>query len=130
MKVDREKIYNKFGGKCAYCGIKLNGKFQLDHIIPKANYKNKKYRNNEFPEFLKHLGENDVDHIDNLFPACQSCNVYKHSYDLEFFRRNISRLIFQLNEHSAQFRMAKRYGLVNETGIEVEFYFEKAVKDE
>lgn len=129
MKIDREKIYNKFGGKCAYCGIELNGKFQVDHIIAKERYINK-CMNDEFPEFLKHLDISDIDHIDNLFPSCQSCNVYKHSYDLEFFRRNISRLIFQLNEHSAQFRMAKRYGLVNETGIEVEFYFEKVVKDE
>jgi hypothetical protein len=32
-KTEREKIKQKFDGRCAYCGIFLE-KFHVDHIVP------------------------------------------------------------------------------------------------
>lgn len=30
----RERVLNKFGGRCAYCGIVLDGRWHMDHMIP------------------------------------------------------------------------------------------------
>lgn len=69
----RIQVFNKFNGKCAYCGIGLeleynyNNKIGLciDHIIPQ-NPKNNK--------------------IENLFPSCRSCNSQKQNKSIEEFR--------------------------------------------
>ena len=35
MKIDRLKIYNKYGGHCAYCGREIEYKqMQVDHHFP------------------------------------------------------------------------------------------------
>jgi 5-methylcytosine-specific restriction endonuclease McrA len=98
---------------------------QVDHIIPKKNFVvdiiNKVY----IPEFLYHLQEYDVDHIDNLFPTCRTCNNWKNVYNLEQFRKEISIQVERLEKNSANFRIAKRFWLIQETGKQVKFYFEK-----
>jgi hypothetical protein len=33
-KTDRELIFNKYGGKCAYCGCELEKGWHTDHIEP------------------------------------------------------------------------------------------------
>ena len=36
-KSDREKVYDKYSGHCAYCGKPITlQSMQVDHIIPKA----------------------------------------------------------------------------------------------
>ena len=62
--------------------------------------------------------------IENQNPACASCNINKHSDSLEQFRKNIAAYMKHLNEVSTQYKLAKRYGLISETGAEVVFYFE------
>jgi len=69
----------------------------------------------EYPERL---------HIDNQMPACPSCNINKHSMSLEEFRKAIAGYMKHLNEISTQYKMAKRYRLIQETGAPVRFYFE------
>ena len=64
-------------------------------------------------------------HIDNQNPACASCNINKHSMSLEQFRKSIQGFMKHLNEVSTQYKIAKRYGLITETNIEVKFYFER-----
>lgn len=46
---------------------------------------------------------------------------------LEDFRKLITGFMKHLNEVSTQYKIAKRYGLVKETEIKVEFYFEKGL---
>lgn len=126
-KTDRKLIYDKFGGKCAYCGQSIElSKFHVDHIIPKEHYRVyfeiEKYKHN-IPEFLSHLTINDCEHLDNKFPACSSCNLYKNSNSLIVFRMNISELVRQCRR-TTQFRIAERFGLVKEQQKEVVFYFE------
>jgi hypothetical protein len=43
---------------------------------------------------------------------------------LEEFRNSIKNYMKHLNEKSTQYKIAKRYGLIIETDIEVKFYFE------
>lgn len=63
----RNKIYQKYGYRCAYCGrgIKKN-EFTVDHIIPKR------------------LGGKD--NIENLHPCCPPCNKMKSCLSLNDFR--------------------------------------------
>ena len=123
MKEERKKIYDKFGGKCAYCGCELNGKFQVDHLIPQSNFWNY-VMNKRVPPYLSHLTIDDVNHIDNLMPACGSCNNYKSTFHIELFRHEIGELVRRLNSTFTQYRIAKRFGLIKETGMNVKFYFE------
>lgn len=124
-KEQRIQVHGKFGGKCAYCGndIELR-RMQIDHVIPVWNFMVHIKNNWKVPDFLKHLTENDVNHIDNLFPSCPVCNGWKKTFYLELFRHEIEEQIKRLNEYSANFRIAKRYGLVQETPKKVVFYFE------
>lgn len=129
MAFNRQKrieIHSKFGGKCAYCGREILLKnMQVDHIIPQrsfyADIKNK-FR---IPDFLTHLLPDEVNHIDNLFPACRVCNNWKRDHDLEFFRRELAAQVKRLNERSANYRIAKMYGQIQETIQAIQFYFEK-----
>ena len=65
------------------------------------------------------------ENFENLNPACPSCNIQKNSYSLEQFRENIKEFVGSLNKYSTQYKFAKKYGLIEETEIEVKFYFEK-----
>ena len=66
----RLEIYNKFDGRCAYCGYKIRyDEMVVDHIIPIAKGGDSK--------------------IDNLFPSCRECNTCKFDLSLEEFREKI-----------------------------------------
>ena len=123
-RIDRNKIIKKFGGNCAYCGEKLTDTWNIDHIIPKSNFE-ETIKNKNQPVFLKHLKSGDVDHDDNLFPSCASCNRYKDSYSLRQFRKELGKLVWRLNERTTIYRIAKRFELIEEKNIKILFYFEK-----
>lgn len=127
QKIDRDKIKKKFNNRCAYCGEKLTDTWNVDHIIPKSNFKKTILENGQ-PAFLKHLKISDVNHEDNLFPSCPSCNRYKDSYSLRQFRKELGELTRRLNERTTIYRIAKRFNLIREKNIKVEFYFEKQKK--
>lgn len=108
-KEQRISVFNKYNGHCAYCGdvIKYT-KFEVDHLIP----------------ILRNYKDRDVDTFDNMMPTCRACNRAKKSYKLENWRMMLENKIVELNRDSAVYRTAKRFGLVDETGIRVRFYFE------
>lgn len=113
-KSEREFILGKYDGKCAYCGCELQKGWHADHIEPIVrNWTNGTC---EKPENHK---------LENFNPSCASCNIQKSSLTLEQFRSQIKQFINSLNQYSTQYKFAKKYGLVNETQIEVIFYFEK-----
>lgn len=120
----REFIYNKYNGHCAYCGCELQKGWHIDELLPvRRNFKWNKTRyvhdgTYEHPERL---------HIDNQMPSCPSCNINKHSMSLEEFRSLITGFMKHLNEVSTQYKIAKRYGLVKETIKPVIFYFESKI---
>ena len=108
----RQKVYDKFNGKCAYCGCELKAGFHIDHIEP--------IRRNSDGSCLNPENES----IENMNPSCPSCNIMKHSMTLEQFRESIKNFVTNLNKYSNQYKFAKKYGLVTENDVEVKFYFE------
>ena len=113
MQIDRNKIKNKFGGKCAYCGKDLD-KFHVDHVKPL-------YRNNN------RIFKEDRESEDNLFPACPRCNRWKNVFSLEQFRNDIECQLERLNRYNANYRLAKDYGFIQENNIKVVFLFERYI---
>lgn len=72
----RIKIYNKYKGRCAYCGKKIRiNTFEIDHLIPKEQ------------EIHPNTSENNYY---NLLPACKHCNNLKRDHNLNIFRRKLS----------------------------------------
>ena len=68
----RNKVYEKYNGRCAYTGKLLDGTWQVDHVTSRFEY-----------SFHNKSG---VDNIDNLLPAMIIVNHYKRSKNLEQFR--------------------------------------------
>ena len=119
----RQKIYNKYGGHCAYCGEEIEyKKMQVDHIFPQSK---KHWLSSDYMKKYEKISIDNIDEIDNLNPSCRSCNLWKHNLRLEGFRRELQRQVDRVNRYSANYRMAKKYGLIIETGKPVSFYFEK-----
>jgi len=108
----RQIVYDKFHGKCAYCGCELNSKFHIDHIEP--------IRRNSDGSCLNPQSES----LSNMNPSCPSCNIMKHNQSIEQFRVMIKNFVTNLNKYNNQYKFAKKYGLVTENDIEVKFYFE------
>lgn len=105
-KSDRQAVYNKFGGRCAYCGRDIAYKdMQVDHIKPKRS--------------------GGTDDMSNLFPACRICNHYKRDNRLETFRKWISEIPRKLGEREYIFKVGLAYGFWSDKERNVQFYFEK-----
>lgn len=121
-KDERQKVFDKYGGKCAYCGCELTKGWHVDHIEPivRDHAWNKEKGRFEATGICRKPNETP----DNYNPACPSCNIQKNSHTLEQFRLNIQQFINSLNQYSTQYKFAKRYGLLTETNITVKFYFE------
>ena len=120
-KEERELLFNKYGGKCAYCGEELPEKgWHADHI--EAIRRNKR-------KWESGMQKPHLDIIENKNPSCASCNINKHKMTIEQFRKQIEGFVNSMNERMTQYKLAKRYGLVTETGIKVEFWFEKYEKN-
>ena len=112
----RQQVYQKFGGRCAYCGNPIDKRLmQVDHIVPV-------YRGQRgHKERIK-----QSETIDDLNPACGRCNRYKATMSLDVFRREISKQVDRARAKSLNFRLAEDYGLIKPTGVEVVFYFERS----
>lgn len=110
----RQQVFYKCNGHCAYCGCELTLKtMQVDHIesVFNAEYWDKKEVDNS---------------IDNLMPACRQCNFYKGVFDLEDFRREMKSLIERVRKPFI-FRLAEKYGIVQELAWDGKFYFENNI---
>ena len=107
-KEERRAVYDKMDGHCAYCGCKLRySDMQVDHVVPLNGYSIK-----------------GPDELDNMLPACRSCNHYKASASLEGFRKLVENMPHALARDSVTYRNAVRFGLVEPKPHHVIFYFE------
>lgn len=111
-KSERQQIYEMFNGHCAYCGCEITlQQMQADHIEP--------------------LELGGADEISNLYPACRSCNHYKHTFTLERFRNALEHMPNVLMRDSVTYKNAVRFGLIKHPeNPKVEFYFEKVRNNE
>ena len=111
-KEKREKIYNKFNGRCAYCGteIKYND-MQVDHY---------------WPQFLAHFQPKlDNNRFENLMPSCRKCNIHKGGMKPEVWRKELERQVSMLR-NNAQFDRALRFNRIQITeALAIIFHFEK-----
>lgn len=118
MKDKRKLIFDKYGGKCAYCGCELTERFHIDHITPiMRGWSDEDIKKHK----IKDRGDNN---IGNFNPSCARCNIRKNSMNLEQFRNEIQEQVKRLKRDSNQFNLALDYGLISETNKEVKFYFE------
>ncbi|SCI52095.1 HNH endonuclease [Intestinibacter bartlettii] len=105
-KEERIEIYNRFDGRCGYCGEKIDIKdMQVDHIVA--------------------LRVGGTDTLDNMICSCRSCNHYKSTYTLEKFEKQLQEIPNRLIRDSAIFRIGLKYGLIEIKDKKVEFYFKK-----
>lgn len=81
-KGKRQQVYNKFNGKCAYCGCDISlDNFTVDHIIPRLWAWKQSY--------LQIAGRNEIkgtNDISNLNPSCRKCNVEKHRLSINDYK--------------------------------------------
>lgn len=123
-KKERQAIFDKFGGHCAYCGCPLQKGWHADHVKPirrRLTYDHSKQKA-VYNGDCRYPRRNCAD---NYFPACASCNINKHSMSVEDFRKLVGGFIKSLNRDSTQYRIAKRYGLLQEVEKPVVFFFEQ-----
>jgi len=125
-KSEREALRMKFGGRCAYCGCELPNRWHADHLEPVR----RELRTQQIPGSRSYRFVSgpptrpELDTIENMMPACPPCNINKHAMDLETWRRVIASGIEVLNNNHSTYRIAKAFGLLQETGNQVRFYFE------
>ena len=112
----RIALWEKYNHRCAYCGCNLEYKdMQIDHI--RSVYANTDYQQT--------MTEEEMYSKDNLLPACRQCNFYKSSMDLEKFRERLSDTLMSNLRKTFQYRLAMKYGLIEEHVKPVKFYFEQ-----
>ena len=115
-KLERQQVYDKFSGHCAYCGCGITlQQMQIDHKDCVDIYAG-----------IYEADGKDINNIDNLFPACRSCNYYKSTMTIERFRQALECMPKVLMRDSVTYKNAVRYGLINHPeNPKVKFYFEK-----
>lgn len=105
-KTERITVYDKFAGRCAYCGKSIDYKdMQVDHIIPKRTRRI------------------NLDNIDNYNPSCRRCNHYKRANNLEVFREMLKTLHSRVRDIYIC-KVAEDYGIVEIKPWDGKFYFE------
>ena len=113
MRIDRQKVYEKYDKHCAYCGILLTEQqMQVDHIQP-----------------IIMGGGND---FENLNPSCRYCNNYKSHSSLETFRHYLYQMLnVKLNylfRSKTKMQVALNFGVVELSQWDGKFYFERSKK--
>lgn len=113
----RQRIHDKYNGKCAYCGCDIEIKdMQIDHIFPKRRVV---YTDFEISK---------LDEEDNLNPACRECNYYKSDFLIEEFRKQMHTLHERVMKPFIA-RLSVKYEIFEYKEWDGKFYFEK-IEDE
>lgn len=104
-KKERQAVFDRMKGHCAYCGCEITiSEMQVDHVMP--------------------LRKGGLDTLENMLPACRSCNHYKSTLTVQQFRDTVEKMPYRLMRNNATFRNAVRFGLVNSNPHNVIFFFE------
>jgi len=91
-KKERLLVFEKYNGKCAYCGDELIKGWHVDHIKPII--RNSKYSHKKKMFTTDGTCKNEYNNnLENCNPSCASCNIQKNSFTLEQFRNNIQQFI-------------------------------------
>ncbi|WP_347400171.1 HNH endonuclease, partial [Klebsiella pneumoniae] len=129
-KAQRAELRLKFGCRCAYCGCELKEKgWHADHVEPVRRDFDivRAPRGSRVSHVARSNGRvfhPDRHDLDNLFPACSACNLFKATYSIEGFREQIAHQPERAQAYSVNFRTAQRFGLVTVIEKPVVFWFE------
>lgn len=112
----RQHVWDKSGGKCWYCGCELPMKgWHADHFNPvKRGYATE-----------TGMAHPENDKLSNIVPACAQCNLFKHSFSIEGFRREIESQVTRALAYNRNVRQALRFGLITIHEKPIIFWFEK-----
>ncbi|MBC8949351.1 HNH endonuclease [Xenorhabdus sp. TS4] len=127
-KKQRAVIREKFGGRCAYCGHELPATgWHADHAEPVERLSKFVRDERGFGKFIPtgEMMRPENDTIENMMPACRSCNIYKHSTDIETFRRMITRQLQNSINRTQCLRTGQRLGILKLDAAPIVFWFEK-----
>ncbi|HHA3384325.1 TPA: HNH endonuclease [Salmonella enterica subsp. salamae serovar 42:g,t:-] len=129
-KKQRAILREKFGGKCAYCGCELPDRWHADHVVPVVRkLKTVKTGLNTYKlTSTNEMHHPENDKLENMFPACVECNLYKHAASIECFRSMIINGFRGAVNRSQSLRCAQRFGMLTVTpaaDAEIVFWFEK-----
>lgn len=122
-KETRRTVYEKYDGKCAYCGCVINYlKFHVDHIEAK-------FRRTTQAE-LKSWGSDRIkgkDHIGNYNPSCISCNSSKSTFTIETWRKELELKRERIKRDSSTYNLLIRFNQIKESYTPIKFYFENFI---
>jgi hypothetical protein len=122
-KAQRETLRLKFDGKCSYCGEDLKDKWHADHLMPVVRLSN--YVKGKGFVSSGEMDNPQNDNFANMMPSCPPCNIDKHAFPLEAWRKKLENSCDSLKKYTSTYRHALRFGLVIEQPAKVLFYFEK-----
>ena len=111
----REEIRMMFGGRCAYCGESLGGRWHLDHVVAVCR--------NDAGKMRKPQNDREG----NFFPACSKCNILKGPGSPEDLRRALSYMaesVPRIRTYS-HVRHLMRFGKLTIDSKPVVFWYEK-----
>ena len=110
----RERVYQKFDGRCAYCGKAIAyQQMQVDHYYPqcKARF------------YVRRFGI-DVHAEENLMPTCRRCNHYKRAATPRQFK-TLMKTLHERLEAIYILKVAVDFGMATIQPFDGLFYFEK-----
>lgn len=110
MKINRQLVWAKYNGHCAYCGKQISIKdMQIDHKFPRVGGLC-----------------SDINEYENLMPSCRRCNHYKRAHLLNDFRA-LLKTIHERIHNIYIVKVAEDYGIIEYHNWDGEFYFEKKI---
>lgn len=131
-KNQRAIVWAKSDGHCWYCGDPLPVKgWHADHFEPVIREsrlvrdESDSEHTHKFVSTGKMLHEKK-DTLENMVPSCAACNLFKSTFDVEFFRQEIAAQIERVRKNAGSgFRIAERFGLIQCQAKDVVFWFEQ-----
>lgn len=109
-KAQRDYVYNKFNGRCAYCGCSIKPEeLQVDHFAP-----------------LSLFGDNLQEH--NLMPSCRACNKFKSNKTITKFRKDLKEAIENPSTLTDFTLRVKYRDLIKEHDGQIKFLYEQLVE--
>ncbi|RQQ01064.1 HNH endonuclease [Burkholderia stagnalis] len=125
-KAQRERLRRMYDGHCAYCGTALSDRWHADHVDPVVRaVETKRAADGQWRLVSGPPRHPERDVESNYMPSCPPCNISKGQMSLEQWRRWLAGHVASLNAYHPIYRLAKCYGLIEETGAPVVFYFER-----
>lgn len=122
-KAERRRVYEMFGGRCAYCGCDLPPRWHVDHVEPVVRYPEGGFYGN--PMVTMHPERHTAG---NFMPSCAPCNIDKGSHRVDSWRIALGQKLNALQKTPA-WRLLKAHGQLEATGDPIVFLFERLRAD-